>query len=99
MRNWIVAASRTLRMSRAGSDGFRRRRTTASLETLEHRLSLSSYSAGSVHPADLNPQPLPPGFFHVDPMAVAGTRDLNPQPLPPGIFHVTPMIKGQHVGS
>jgi hypothetical protein len=30
------------------------------LESLEARLSLSSYSAGSFHP-DLNPQPLPPG--------------------------------------
>jgi hypothetical protein len=62
-RNWIAMASRTLRMARTESARPRRHRTSPCLENLEHRLSLSSYSAGAVLGAHLNPQPLPPEKF------------------------------------
>jgi hypothetical protein len=59
--NWIRLASRGLRVGEHRSVQPRRLRGLGiQLETLETRLSLSSYSAGSFH-ADLNPQPLPPG--------------------------------------
>jgi hypothetical protein len=74
-RNWIATVSRTLRMDRSGSARGRRCRTSLCIENLEHRLSLSSYSAGGLVGPDLNPQPLPPRA-PVHP-------DLNPQPLPP----------------
>ncbi len=60
-RNWIELASRTLRIVERRSVRPRQHRGLGlQLESLEARLSLSSYSAGSFH-ADLNPQPLPPG--------------------------------------
>ena len=60
-RNWIELASRTLRIVERRSVRPRQHRGLGlQLESLEVRLSLSSYSAGSFH-ADLNPQPLPPG--------------------------------------
>jgi hypothetical protein len=59
--NWIELASRNPRIVERRSDRPRQRRGLGlQLESLEARLSLSSYSAGSFH-ADLNPQPLPPG--------------------------------------
>jgi len=64
-RNWIATASRTLWMVRSASACPRRHRASPCLEDLEYRLSLSSVSAG---PMDLNPQPLPPGYAHVEPM-------------------------------
>jgi hypothetical protein len=62
-RSWIAMASRTLRMARTESARSRRQRTSPSLENLEHRLSLSSYSAGMVLGTQLNPQPLPPDRY------------------------------------
>jgi len=64
-RNWIATASRTLRMLRSGSARPRRHRTSPCLENLEHRLSLSSFSAGGALGPDLNPQPLPPRVFPI----------------------------------
>jgi hypothetical protein len=83
-RNLIAMASRTLSMVRSGPAGTRRQRTSFCLETLEGRLSLSGIQGNhigvavvvikqgpvEVQPADLNPQPLPPGYAHVDPMIV-----------------------------
>jgi hypothetical protein len=69
-RNWFVVASSAPRTVRTRSNRPRQNCTTVSLEALEHRLSLSAYSGGVVSPADLNPQPLPPGYAHVEPMAV-----------------------------
>lgn len=69
--NWILSASRTLGMSGSTSVRARRQhRSSPSLENLEHRLSLSGIT---VAPADLNPQPLPPGFIdRMDPMIQGG---------------------------
>jgi hypothetical protein len=59
--NWIELASRTPRIVERRSVLARRHRGSGiQLESLETRLSLSSYSAGNIL-ADLNPQPLPPG--------------------------------------
>ena len=83
-RNLIAMASRTLSMVRSSSAGPRRQRTSLRLENLEGRLSLSGIQGNhigtamvsrlqgpvEVQPADLNPQPLPPGYAHVDPMIV-----------------------------
>ena len=57
-RHWTAAVSRTLGMIRSGP--ARRRRTSPCIENREHRLSMSSYSAGGLVVADLDPQPLPP---------------------------------------
>lgn len=57
--NW---ASRALGMSGSTSACIRRHRTSPLLESLEQRLSLSTASGLTVVPADLNPQPLPPGY-------------------------------------
>jgi hypothetical protein len=60
-RNSIELASRTPRFVVRRSVRPRNDRGLGlQFESLEARLSLSSYSAGSLH-ADLNPQPLPPG--------------------------------------
>jgi hypothetical protein len=75
-RNWIATVSEILRITRSGSSTARRRPTGLCIEYLEHRLSLSSYSAGGVVGPALNPQPLPP---HVP------VENLNPQPLPPHV--------------
>jgi hypothetical protein len=75
-RNWVTTMSQTSRITRSGSSTARRRRTGLCIENLEHRLSLSSYSAGGVVGPALNPQPLPPR---------APIADLNPQPLPPHV--------------
>ena len=75
-RNWITTVSQTLRITRSGSSTARRRRTGLCIENLEHRLSLSSYSAGGVVGPALNPQPLPPRV---------PVENLNPQPLPPHV--------------
>jgi hypothetical protein len=77
-RNWIAMASRTLRMVRPGSAHRVRHCMSPRLENLEHRLSLSTFSAsGVVHSfRPLNPQPLPPIVTEL-------RRALNPQPLPP----------------
>jgi hypothetical protein len=65
-RNWIDTVARTLGWARTESQHHRRqRRVATSLEFLEPRLSLSA--VGHVAPMDLNPQPLPPGYAHVDP--------------------------------
>jgi hypothetical protein len=84
-RNLIAMASRTLSMVRSSSNGPRRQRTSLRLENLEGRLSLSGIQGNhigvatvvlrkhdpvEVQPADLNPQPLPPGIFRVEPMIV-----------------------------
>jgi hypothetical protein len=69
-RNWISAASRTLRMVEPRAERPRRRGAVIALESLEVRLALSSMSAAPV-PADLNPQPPPPRF-------VAEVRSLTP---------------------
>jgi hypothetical protein len=84
-RNLITMASRTLSMVRSSSAGPRRQRTNLRLENLESRLSLSGIQGNhigtpmvvlrkhdpvEVQPADLNPQPLPPGYAHVEPMIV-----------------------------
>jgi hypothetical protein len=61
--SWIVTASRNLLTVASDSGRPRRHRASLSLESLEQRLSLSSVVPGKVTPADLNPQPLPPGFF------------------------------------
>jgi hypothetical protein len=45
-RNWIVTASRTLRIGRISPTCRRRCGTSPRLENLEGRLSLSSFSAG-----------------------------------------------------
>jgi hypothetical protein len=97
-RNWIELASRTLRIVEHRRVRPRQRRGWGiRLESLEARLALSSYSAGSLH-ADLNPQPLPPGVrtFELDTVLHVrkqgggrqeidkGTPAINPQPLPPG---------------
>ncbi len=83
-RNWIAAASRRLRMVGSGSARVRRHHTALSLENLEHRLSLSSYSAGAVVGVQLNPQPLPPHELGGPNIIFVGGRPmLNPQPLPP----------------
>jgi hypothetical protein len=75
-RNWIELAPRTVRIVEPRRVRPRPRRGWGlGLESLEARLALSSYSAGSLH-ADINPQPLPPGL-QASPM-------INPQPLPPG---------------
>ena len=70
-RNWMMMASRTLTMVRSGSASPRRRRVSPCLENLEYRLSLSSVGC-KMQPADLNPQPLPPGYVdrEPDPMIV-----------------------------
>ncbi len=67
-RNLIATASRTLLMLGSGSARPRRFRANPCVENLEYRISLSSVSAGPAPlikhapvPADLNPQPLPPG--------------------------------------
>jgi hypothetical protein len=73
-RNWITTVSQALRITRSGSSTARRHRTGLCIENLEHRLSLSSCSAGGVVGPALNPQPLPPR---------APIIALNPQPLPP----------------
>jgi hypothetical protein len=62
-RNLIATASRALGMVRSTSRRPARHRAAFRLESLEYRLSLSSVSTGGVAPADLNPQPLPPGFM------------------------------------
>jgi len=66
--NLIATASRTLLKLRSGSARPRCFRAKPCVENLEYRLSLSSVSAGppplikqAPVPADLNPQPLPPG--------------------------------------
>jgi hypothetical protein len=83
-RNLIAMASRTLSMVRSSSSGPRRQRTSLRLENLEGRLSLSGIQGNhigtpmvlrktdpvEVQPADLNPQPLPPGIFRVEPMII-----------------------------
>jgi len=80
-RKLIAAASRNLLVLDSGASRRRRSRANPCVENLEHRLSLSSYSVGfapaiignhigAPAPADLNPQPLPPGIFHVQPMHV-----------------------------
>jgi hypothetical protein len=95
-RDWITAASRRLRMVRSGSARTRRHHKALSLENLEHRLSLSSYSAGAVVGADLNPQPLPPNKAPMMRCAWISTTSprpmLNPQPLPP---REAPMLNPQ----
>lgn len=67
--NLIVAAMSTLRRPREASvrPRSRARRGPMCLETLEHRVSLSSCQIGATAQFDLNPQPLPPGYAHVDP--------------------------------
>jgi hypothetical protein len=60
---WIVTASRNLLAIASDSRRPCRHRVSLSLESLEQRLSLSSVVPGKAIPADLNPQPLPPGFF------------------------------------
>jgi hypothetical protein len=81
--NWIATVSRTLQMDRTGSTVARRRSRTPRLENLEHRLSLSSVTAGGGAGPDI--------IFVVGAPRVAALRstlfgavsDLNPQPLPP----------------
>ena len=72
---WILSPSRTLGMRGSTSARARRQhRSSPSLENLEHRLSLSGFTTA---PADLNPQPLPPGWAHVDPMVQGGHIGAN----------------------
>src|SRR5271166_3658154 len=59
--NWIAAASRTFGMVRSRSAGSRLHRSSPCLENLEHRLSLSSFSAGGGSDVDLNLEVLRPG--------------------------------------
>ncbi len=73
-RNLIATASRTLLKLRSGSARPRRFRANPCVENLEYRLSLSSVSASPAAlikhapvPADLNPQPLPPGAVEHEP--------------------------------
>jgi hypothetical protein len=63
-RNWIVTASRSLSIGRSSTALPGRRRFSFCLESLEQRLSLSSFGC-KMAPADLNPQPLLPGYVHV----------------------------------
>jgi hypothetical protein len=77
-RNWIATAYHTLRMGRSESTRPCRHRTSPCLENLEHRLSLSSYSAGGVVGPDLNPQPLPP---RQSPILMAKNDDGQPAKL------------------
>jgi hypothetical protein len=73
-RNFISRASRSLFIVRSDSARLRRRSTSPCVENLEYRLSLSTVGgsvtlrkhdpvAAFVRPADLNPQPLPPGIM------------------------------------
>ena len=78
-RNLIAMASRALSMVRSSSARPRRQRTSLRLENLENRLSLSGIQGNhigtavvlskhdpvEVQPADLNPQPLPPGVMTI----------------------------------
>jgi hypothetical protein len=78
-RNVIELASRTLRfVKRRTVRTHQRRGLGIRLESLETRLALSAYSAGSFH-ADLNPQPLPPGVrtFEFDIVAQPDRGDEN----------------------
>jgi hypothetical protein len=77
-RNLMIKAFFTLRAAGSSTSGRRRRDRSPGLENLEGRLSLSSVSVGSkMAPADLNPQPLPPGVAHVEPMIQGGHISTN----------------------
>jgi hypothetical protein len=77
-RNWIATVSRNLSIGRSSTARPSRRRTSICLENLEQRLSLSSFGS-KMAPLDLNPQPLPPGYAHVEPWVIQGQHiGMNP---------------------
>ncbi len=70
-RNWIAAVTRDLSISRSSTARPSRRSMNIRLENLEQRLSLSSFGS-KMAPLDLNPQPLPRGVVHVQPLGIVG---------------------------
>jgi hypothetical protein len=99
MQKWMVTATRTLKKAQLGRDRTRRR-TSLSLENLEHRLALSSFKA--VVPADLNPQRQPPGIVVPMGHGPGGAHTmvaLNPQPMIVGNHIGTAMVQGAHIGT
>jgi hypothetical protein len=98
-RNWFALASRTVRLLESRTEGPRRRCAGIMLESLEVRLPLSALPTAPV-PADLNPQPLPPGIVAAPIKATPSSDDWN-APMTIRLISggtVTPG-NGQHVGN
>jgi hypothetical protein len=95
-RNWIATASRTLGTVRSGSASPHRRSMCLCLESLEHRLALSSYSVGGVAAPDLNPQLLPPGRWRIVSPQIVGNH--TGTSMVQGAHIGTSMVQGNHIG-